>query len=84
VIVLAFHCYNKTPEKNNLRKERSILAHDFRGFSSWSLGPIISESVVKQNLMARCVWQGSFALPEARSKNERELAFRKITTSQTH
>jgi hypothetical protein len=33
-----FHQYDKIPEKNNLRQEVFILAHDFRGVSPWFTG----------------------------------------------
>jgi hypothetical protein len=33
----------KIPEKNNLKEERFIVAHSFKGFSSWSLDFGVSE-----------------------------------------
>jgi hypothetical protein len=30
--------YGKVPKKINLKEERFILAHSFRGFNPWSLG----------------------------------------------
>jgi hypothetical protein len=39
--VLVFHCYDKIPEKNNLKEDRLILAHGFRGLSRCRLIPLL-------------------------------------------
>jgi hypothetical protein len=36
-VLVAFFTVNQISEKNNLKEERFILAHSFRGFSSWPL-----------------------------------------------
>lgn len=36
-----FHCWYKIPEKNSLKEESFILAHDFRSFISRSAGPLL-------------------------------------------
>lgn len=41
----------KIPEKNNLKEERFILVHGFRGFGPWPLGLIVSGSVMRQVIM---------------------------------
>jgi hypothetical protein len=46
----------KIPEKINLKEKRFIFDHSFTGFSLWSLGTIVSEAVVRQNIIAWSVW----------------------------
>jgi hypothetical protein len=41
--VLDFHHCDKIPEKINLKEERLILTDNIRGFSTWSLGSVVSE-----------------------------------------
>jgi hypothetical protein len=44
VLIILFHCADQTPDKNNLREERFILAHSFRGFSpTWQEGMIVGQ-----------------------------------------
>jgi hypothetical protein len=50
---LTFCCCDKIPKINNLKEERFILAHGFRGFNSWLLGLTAFVPVVRQTL-----WQG--------------------------
>lgn len=35
--LLVFYYCDKIPEKNNLKEEKFILVHGFRGFSAWSV-----------------------------------------------
>jgi hypothetical protein len=39
------HC-DKIPDRNNLRDEELILAHDFRGFSSFDSRPMVRRNVM--------------------------------------
>jgi hypothetical protein len=45
----AFRSYDKIPKKTIIKEERFILAYGVRDFSPWSLGFIVSGTVVKQN-----------------------------------
>jgi hypothetical protein len=47
-----FSCFcDKMPDINNLKEEIFILAHDFKGFSPWSLGSVFLGPVVRQNIV---------------------------------
>jgi hypothetical protein len=61
---LVFCCCDKIPEIN-LRKERFILAPSFRGFSPWSLAPLL----VAKNMMAG---ECGAHFPTARKQEERK------------
>jgi hypothetical protein len=39
--------------KINLKEERFILVHGFRGFSVWSVDPIVSRPLTRQNIVDR-------------------------------
>jgi hypothetical protein len=41
--VVTFRCCDKTPKKTNLKEERFILAHGFRGFNLMAAGSIALE-----------------------------------------
>jgi hypothetical protein len=47
--VSVFLAITKYLRKSIKRRKDLFLAHDFRGFSSWSLGSIVSGPVGKQN-----------------------------------
>jgi hypothetical protein len=38
-VLFLCHC-DKIPDRNDLREERFILVHRFKGFSPWLLGPV--------------------------------------------
>jgi hypothetical protein len=38
-----YHQCDKIPDRNNLREERFVVAHGFRGFSPWLLGLMCQE-----------------------------------------
>jgi hypothetical protein len=42
---------DKIHRKINLKEERLVLTHGFRGFGPWSLGFIVSGHVTRQNVM---------------------------------
>lgn len=44
-----------------IEEKRFIIAHGVRGFSLWSLGPIISRPVMRQSMMAESLWWGKVA-----------------------
>jgi hypothetical protein len=41
------------PERINLKRGKGCVAHDFRSFSPWSLGPVAFGLVVAQYIIAR-------------------------------
>jgi hypothetical protein len=47
-VLLEFLFLWQIPEKNNLKEERFILAHNFRSFSSWLLGSITFRPLARQ------------------------------------
>jgi hypothetical protein len=51
IVLVTFCCCDKIPEKINLMEERIILDLCVRSFSPWSLGSIVSESMIRQNIM---------------------------------
>lgn len=52
--VLALCCCDKIPEINNLEAEMYILAHGFRDFHPWWLGP------VAVGLLRQCIMAGAY------------------------
>jgi hypothetical protein len=54
--LVSFCHYDKIPEVNNLKEERFILAHCFRGVSSWSVSSIAFWPEVRQNITVGSTW----------------------------
>lgn len=63
----AFHLWQST--LNNLKEIKFILAHDFRAFASWSVGPVafVLWPVVRQSLLA----QGKKLLTSVSARKQR-------------
>jgi hypothetical protein len=51
-----FHHCDKISEINNLREDRFILAHGFRGFSPWLAGSIALRPVARQKYGGKRAW----------------------------
>lgn len=64
----AFHCCDKSPEKNHLNKKGLLLAHSHRGMGTWSLGSRVSGPEAMQNIM---VWSAWWSKAGQEAKTER-------------
>jgi hypothetical protein len=62
---------DKIPEKNNLKEERFILAHGFRGFILWSLAPSFWACGEAEHMMTGACGGGGFS-PHGGQETERE------------
>lgn len=65
---------NHAKKKKQLKKERLILAHGYRGFSSWLVGSIMDGPMVGQRVMVKSDGGAELSTPcqpeeETRSMN---------------
>jgi hypothetical protein len=60
----------KIPDRNNLKKERFILAHGIPGFSSWSVDPLCWHSISWQQ--KHVAEKSCFSVCDGQEKRNRE------------
>lgn len=71
--VLASHnCDRNTWKKSIYEDERFIVAHSFRVFSPWLLGPVAFGPVARQYTMAKSAWQRNLLTSWWSGSKERE------------
>lgn len=67
----AFHCHDKVPEKNSLKKERFIWAHSFRFFRPWLASSITTSEhwCLRNQFFSTWVIGGYFISKPLQEKN---------------